>query len=120
MIAVACAAALLGACGGDGGGYGGTNPMPTSGPVVTSATVAATPAIQFTPATVNLAVGGTVEFDFGTVAHNVYFDNDPSGAPENITTPSFNTRVVTTFPAKGRYVYNCHIHPGMTGVIVVQ
>jgi hypothetical protein len=71
MIAVACAAALLGACGGDGGGYGGTNPMPTSGPVVTSATVAATPAIQFTPATVNLAVGGTVEFDFGTVAQPV-------------------------------------------------
>ena len=119
MIAVACATALLVACGGDGGGNS-TSPMPTPDPLVTSATVAATPAIQFTPATVNLAVGGTIAFEFGAVPHNVYFDGGPSGAPENITAPSFDTRVVRTFATKGRYVYNCHLHPGMTGVIVVQ
>ena len=49
MIAVTCATAWLVACGGDGGGHG-TSPMPTPDSLVTSATVAATPAIQFTPA----------------------------------------------------------------------
>jgi|SoiMethySBSTD1v2_1073268.scaffolds.fasta_scaffold229622_3 plastocyanin len=119
MIAAVCVAALLVACGGDAGGAN-TSPMPTPGPVVTSATVAATPAIQFTPAIVNLAVGGTIEFDFGSVPHNVYFDDAPPGAPANITAPSFSTRVDRTFLTPGRYVYNCHLHPGMSGVIVVQ
>jgi len=118
VFAAVLAAVSLAACGGDGASA--VDPTPTPGPVVTSAVVEATPANQFTPATINLAVGGSIEFDFGTVAHDVFFDDAPSGAPANITAPSFNTSVSRTFSAKGRYVYNCHIHPGMSGVVVVQ
>lgn len=120
MLATALATAvLLAACGG-ASDTNNTSPMPTPDPVVTSATVQATPAIQFTPATVNLAVGGTIEFEFGAVPHNVYFDDAPPGAPDDIAAPSFNTRIGREFRARGRYVYHCHLHPGMSGVIVVQ
>lgn len=118
FVAILAAATSLAACGGEGASS--VDPMQTPGPVVTSAVVQATPANQFTPATINLAAGGSVEFDFGAVAHDVFFDDDPAGAPANITAPSFNTSVSRTFTAKGRYVYNCHIHPGMSGVVVVQ
>jgi plastocyanin len=111
------AAALLAACGGSGDT---TGPSQQPGTVVTSATVRATPSIQFTPATVNLAVGGTITFAFESVPHNLYFDGAPAGAPGNITAPSSNVSVTRTFSAKGRYVYNCHLHPGMSGVVVVQ
>ena len=119
IIIGACitAAALLAACGGSGGT---TGPTQQPGTVVTSATVRATPSIQFTPATVNLAVGGTITFSFESVQHNVYFDGAPAGAPDNITAPSSNVSITRTFSAKGRYAYNCHLHPGMSGVVVVQ
>ena len=111
----------LGAC----GGYSSptapkdTNDNSNQTPVA-QATVQATPAEQFTPGRVNLTVGGTVTFAFGSLAHNVFFDNGPTGAPGNITAPSSNKSVTLTFTTKGTYVYNCHIHPGMRGTVVVQ
>ena len=113
---------LAAACGGDGGGYGGpTDPGSGGGgePRLT-ATVMATPAIQFTPATIELTAGGTVTFDFGAVAHTVYFDNAPPGAPANITAASANETITRTFATAGQYRYNCHIHPGMAGIINVH
>lgn len=98
------------------GGGMATSPTPPSA----TATVQATPSIQFTPRTVNLTVGGTVTFEFGAVDHNLYFDNAPAGAPANITAPTSNTSVTRTFGTPGRFDYNCHLHPGMTGTIVVQ
>ena len=80
----------------------------------------ATPAIQFTPRTVELTAGGTVTFEFGAVQHNVYFDDAPPGAPTNITAPAANETIARTFPVAGQYRYNCHIHPGMAGVINVH
>jgi plastocyanin len=113
--------AALGAC----GGY--SSPTAPSGPTdpgdptpVAAATVQATPSEQFTPGRVNLIVGGTVTFAFGGLAHNVFFDNGPAGAPANITAPSSNKSVALTFNTKGTYVYNCHIHPGMRGTVIVQ
>ena len=114
-IVVFASLSYMTACGGDGS----TSPTPPTPPVAT-ATIHATPAIQFTPATVNLLVGGTVTFDFGAVEHNLYFDNAPAGAPANVVTPTSNASVTRTFSTVGRFVYNCHIHPGMTGTIVVQ
>jgi plastocyanin len=84
-----------------------------------AATVNATPSIAFTPAKVKLAVGGTVTFDFGAVGHNVFFDNDPVGAPATIDGVNANTSVQRAFPVAGVYTYYCHIHPGMSGTIVV-
>ena len=114
--------AALGAC---GGGYssptGPADPGDPGDPTpVRDATVQATPAEQFTPGRINLLVGGTVTYAFGSLAHNVCFDNGPTGAPDNITAPSSNKSVTLTFNTKGTYVYNCHIHPGMKGTVVVQ
>ena len=100
------------------GGGMATSPTPPSASA--TATVQATPSIQFTPRTVNLTVGGTVTFAFGAVDHNLYFDNAPAGAPANITAPTSNTSVARTFTTPGRFDYNCHLHPGMTGTVVVQ
>jgi plastocyanin len=87
--------------------------------LATAAIVNATPSIAFTPGNVKLAVGGTVTFDFGAVGHNVFFDNDPVGAPEAIDGVNANTSVRRTFPVAGVYTYYCHVHPGMSGTIVV-
>src|SRR5512132_3856397 len=94
-------AAALAACGGDGGSV----TAPVDQTPVPAATVQATPAIAFTPGTVTLAVGGTVTFAFGTLEHNVFFDNAPPGAPANLTAPSANKTVALTFPTAGTYVY---------------
>lgn len=103
---------LLAACGG-----GMASPAPSS-PPPTSATVNATPSISFSPSPVNIVAGGTVTFAFGSVAHNVFFGAAP-GAPADIPGTNANTSATRTFPTAGTYVYNCHIHPGMTGTIVV-
>ena len=112
--------AALAACG--GGGYNApSGPTDPGDPTpVRDATVQATPSEQFTPGRINLLVGGTVTYAFGSLAHNVFFDNAPTGAPDNITAPSSNKSVTLTFNTKGTYVYNCHIHPGMRGTVVVQ
>ena len=101
---------------------GGNTTAPVNGPTppVSSADVHATAALRFTPANITLVAGGTITFDFEGVAHDVYFDNAPAGAPSNITAPTSNASVARTFTTPGRFAYNCHIHPGMSGVIVVQ
>ena len=66
------------------------------------------------------AFAGSIEFDFGTMANNVFFDDAPSGAAANITAPSFDTSVSRTFTGKGRHVNNCHLNRGTRGVVVVQ
>jgi plastocyanin len=113
---------MAAACGGDGNGYGGgvTDPGGGGGTPSATATVQATPALQFMPGNVELTAGGTVTFNFGAVEHNVFFDNAPPGAPTNITAPSANQIVTRTFTTAGQYRYNCHIHPGMTGTINVH
>ncbi len=112
--------AALAACG--GGGYNApSGPTDPGDPTpVRDATVQATPSEQFTPGRINLLVGGTVTYAFGSLAHNVFFDNAPTGAPDNITAPSSNKSVTLTFNTKGTYDYNCHIHPGMRGTVIVQ
>ena len=106
--------ALLSAC----GGGAGTTTAPQPGPPAMTATVNATPDIAFNPSPVKIVPGGTITFAFGSVAHNVYFDA-VAGAPADIPGNNASTSVSRTFASPGTYVYNCHIHPGMTGTIVV-
>jgi plastocyanin len=115
-LLVLMAALGVAACG--GGGYGGST---TTGPQTPAlaADVAATPSLAFTPGTVTLAQGGTVTIKFGSVEHNVYFDNAPAGAPGNITGANANVTKTLTFTTPGTYVYNCHLHPGMHGTVIV-
>ena len=106
--------ALLAACGG-----AATEAVTSSSAPPTSGTVDATPNITFNPSPLNIVAGGTATFAFGSVGHNVYFDG-AIGAPADIPGVNVNTRVTRTFSTPGTYVYTCHIHPGMTGRIVVS
>lgn len=108
---------MIAACGSSGSATAPATNNPAG--ISTSAQVNATPAIAFTPNTVSLAVGGSVTFAFGSVGHNVFFDNDPDGAPAPIAGVNANTSVTRTFPTAGVYKYSCHIHPGMSGSVVV-
>ena len=105
---------LLLGCGGSG-----STPTSPSGPPLPTATVKATPSIAFSPASTTVAVGATVTFDFGSVAHNVFFDAR-SGAPPDISGNNVNTSVTRTFTSAGSYSYTCHIHPSMHGTVIVQ
>jgi len=113
-------ASMLAACG-PSTGYGvsspsipGTNPPTSSGNVVN-----ATPSIAFSPARLSVVAGATVTFAFGSVGHNVFFDNDSAGAPANIEGVNANKSVQRTFTTPGTYNFDCHIHPGMHGAVVV-
>lgn len=108
---------VLAACGGDDG-YG-SDPEPAPTPVQ-AATVDAQPSIQFSPNRVVLVRGGKVTFRFGSVPHNVFFDGAPEGAPDDITGTHADESVELTFGTSGTFPYNCHLHPGMSGTVVVQ
>ena len=105
---------LLAACGG-----GATEAATSTSVPATTGTVDATPNITFNPSPLNIVAGGTATFAFGSVGHNVYFDGT-TGAPANIPGVNVNTSVTRTFPTPGTYVYTCHIHPGMTGRVIVS
>ena len=114
LLTVAAAAA----CGGSGGGYGGiSNPPPPPPPAPRTVTAASN--LTFGPASLTVAAGDVVTFDFQSVAHNVYFDAQ-TGAPADITGANANTTVTRAFTTAGTYHYTCHIHPSMQGTIVVQ
>ncbi|MGI9091380.1 MAG: cupredoxin domain-containing protein [Gemmatimonadaceae bacterium] len=100
-----------------GKSYNGTAPVT---PIVSpaAATVNATPALAFTPASTTIAPAGAVTFAFGSVGHNVFFDVAP-GAPADIPGTNTNVSVTRTFTTAGTYTYHCHIHAGMSGTVVV-
>ena len=122
---IASVTLMLSACGGSsstsaagagGGGYGGTpGPTTTSTPDL----VTATPAITFDPASLTTQVGHAVTFAFGGVGHNVFFSTKP-GAPADIPGTNANTSIGRMFAVAGTYPYTCHIHPQMSGTIIVQ
>ena len=123
-------AATLTACGGGGGttapnstgstgntgNTGGTNTGGTTAPVATN-TVNATAENLFTPNSIQVSVGTSVSFVFGSVVHNVNFSG--SGAPAGITNTS-NATVSRTFATAGVFTYDCNLHSGMTGKVTVQ
>ena len=106
---------LLVACG-SGGGYG-TNGV--TAPPADGHTVAATPSLAYTPATLTVNAGEAVKFSFGTVGHNVFFDA-AAGVPTDIAGTNANVTISRTFATAGTYHYSCHIHPTMHGEVVVQ
>ena len=99
---------------GPGNGYGSnpSDPAPTA-----PNTVNANPSLDFNPASLTVAVGSTVSFVFGSVAHTVSFVT--AGSPASIPATS-NATVTRTFPTAGSYSYYCQIHTYMQGTIVVQ
>jgi hypothetical protein len=110
----------LAACGG-AGGYGTTDPPPPPPPPPPPGnTVQATPSEVFNPSPLTIHAGEAVNFAFGTLGHNVFFDTQNAGTPADIPGINANASVQRTFTTAGTYRYHCTIHPGMAGSIVVQ
>jgi len=116
IIAICAVVALAPACGSSTDPGSSNNPSPPP----MAAAVNATSLNTFTPANVAIGVGGTVTFTFGDVPHNVFFDNSPAGAPDPITGANANMSMSRTFTTAGTFEYDCHIHPGMKGTVVVS
>lgn len=84
-----------------------------------TATVAAgTTSNTFQPQVVAVARTGSVTWSFGSVEHNVFFSG-ASGAPSNIPN-STNTTASRTFNTAGNFTYDCNLHAGMTGTVIVR
>jgi plastocyanin len=82
-----------------------------------AATVNAGPGESFDPQQIDVNVGATVTWHF-LATHNVTFAN-VNGAPANIGDTG-GGNVPRTFTAAGTFPYECTIHHGMTGTVVVH
>ncbi len=72
----------------------------------------------FSPATLTIPVGTTVSWSWaGFVDHNVLF-NPSTGIPSSEIQKVGGFDVQFTTP--GTYPYNCSLHSGMNGTIIVQ
>jgi len=76
----------------------------------------------FSPNFVQIAAGDTVLFHIvpsnNGEGHDVTFDAK-AGAPANIKV-TLTGDIPRVFAARGTFHYNCFVHPGMSGDIVVQ
>jgi plastocyanin len=84
---------------------------------VQSAAVEATAGSSFNPSQVDITVGGTVTWTF-SAEHNVTFAA-ATGAPANIANTSSGS-VPRTFNSAGSFTYNCTLHVGMSGAVIVH
>lgn len=95
-----------------------TVPVVVTGTLGTTATVTASSAANvFQPQIVGVARGGSVTWSFGAVEHNVTFSG--GGGPANISNTT-NSSVSRTFASAGNFPYDCTLHAGMTGTVIVR
>ncbi len=121
--AAMAALALLSACGGGGGTTAPNNNPGTPGTPSTPTTpaaneVLATTGNAFTPSTLTVSKGTTVTFTFQATTHNVSFAN-VAGAPANISNTA-NSGVQRLFATAGSFGYDCTLHSGMSGTVIVN
>jgi plastocyanin len=77
-----------------------------------------TPGEIFSPNTLEIPVGATVRFNIFGDEHDVTFVNVP-GRPPNV--PVVRDVIVSrTFNTRGTFPYDCFVHPGMSGQIIVE
>ena len=79
---------------------------------------------SWSPAVVNIQSGDRVEFTIDGI-HNLLFAPNNPAPQSNVgsgTTPigGQGTTVTRTFTVKGTYNYQCGVHAGMTGQVIVQ
>jgi plastocyanin len=91
-----------------------------SEPIVTdpASDTVSMPGFSFSPYSTTIRLGGTIVFDFPAEPHNVIFERLP-GAPTDIQVTSRRT-VSRTFAVAGTFPYDCTLHPGMSGAVVVR
>jgi plastocyanin len=115
VLSVVSLAAILVACNDkdllDPDGGGGTQ-------VPLEVNVDATTSLTFNPNPVTLRAGGTVTYRFQSTAHTVIFEQ-VANRPDDIIQPTASQNVDRVFPAVGTFVYDCNIHDGMTGTVIV-
>ena len=88
---------------------------------VTAGSVAGVVTMQantFTPTQLTIRVGQSVLWDFPADQHNVMFQNR-TGKPNDIPTTS-GQQVTRTFATAGTFPYDCTLHPGMSGTVIVN
>lgn len=95
-----------------------TATVTVTGALPNAATITAGSDNTFQPPTVVVARNATVSYTFGSITHNVGF-RASTGAPAAIGN-SANTTVTRTFPTAGDYTYDCSLHAGMTGQVIVR
>ncbi len=78
-----------------------------------------TPGNTFSPFSATIPVGGTVRFNISGTPHNVIFGKTPAGAPADVNVVD-NIAVSRMFTTRGTFLYDCTVHPGMSGQVVVQ
>ena len=120
LIVVAVLAAA--ACGGGGSDSPTTpgnpgnpgNPGGQTGPTATNAVTVDNN--NFTPANIQVSAGTTVTWTWaqGAVTHNVTFADGTTSGDQASGTYS------RTFSTAGTFSYQCTLHPGMTGSVVVK
>lgn len=89
-----------------------------TGQLPATANVSTTSGDVFTPNTVAIARGGSVLWTFGVTIHNVTFGAG-AGVPSNIGNVS-GTQESRTFTTAGNFSYNCTLHAGMNGQVIVR
>ena len=102
-----------------GGGAAAAGSKADPVPATPDATVQAKDDLKFTPGTLSVGVGQTVEWiNSGTVSHNITFD-DPNSALTDATFDA-GAKYAVKWTKAGNYTYKCTIHPGMTGEVDVK
>ncbi len=101
--------------GGNNSGGGTTTPTPPGLNQVIARTTD-----SFDPASLTVAVGTTVSFTFESTQHNVTFNAAANGRPADIPGLNSNTTITRQFNTAGTFAYQCTIHAGMTGTVIVQ
>ena len=84
----------------------------------TAAVIAGNADQTFTPPTLVVAKNASVTFTFGALAHNVTFGST-AGAPASVPTTT-NASVARAFPTVGDFTYDCTLHAGMKGAVLVR
>ena len=91
--------------------------VPSTNQTFPATATVTTPGNNFDPVQVDIAQGGSVTWTFGPTTHNAKFTG--AGAPSNIADCA-NCTNSRTFNTKGTFPYDCSLHAGMTGTVVVH